>query len=289
MNPSIGLALGVIAASFSSLFIKLSDAPTLTVAFYRLTLTVILLMPYTLYKHGKEISALSKNDIFKGVMSGVFLALHFVTWFASLNYTTVASSTVLVTTQPIFVVIGSYIFFKEKIPLMALVGGAIALAGGMYIGLSDFTADGKALLGDALALAGAIAVSGYFLFGRFLRKNLSLLPYVLLVYGSGSVVLFISMLVTDTNFIGYAFKDYALFLALAVVCTIFGHTVFNWALKYIKAPVVSVAILGEPIGASVWAALLLSEYPSWNQVVGAAIILLGLLVFTRAMLKYSDN
>lgn len=288
MNPYLALTLGVVAASFSSLFIKLSDATPLAIAFYRLLFTVILLTPYTFFKHYRELKSLSRKNVLLGLLSGVFLALHFETWFASLKYTTVASSTVLVATQPIFVVIGSYVFFKERVTRRALLGGAIALAGSMYIGITDFDVNGKALFGDMLAIIGAIAVSGYFLFGRHLRKELSLMPYVFLVYCSGTIVLFLSMLLTKTNFTGYPLKAYMLFFALAIICTIFGHTVFNWALKYIKAPVVSVAILGEPLGASVWAALLLKEYPTANQAVGGMFILIGLSVFTLAMLKYEE-
>lgn len=284
MNPYLGITLGVVAASFSSLFIKLSHAPFMAIAFYRLSFTFIILMPYTLYKYRTELAKLSSKEIYRGIMAGVFLAIHFLTWFASLQYTTVASSTVLVTTQPIFAVIGSFYFFHEKIPFGSMLGGAIALAGGIFIGITDFKVSGSALFGDILALTGAVAVSGYFLFGRYLRRSLSLLPYVLLVYGSGTIVLLFGMIISGTKFLGYSTLDYSLFLALAVICTIFGHTVFNWALKYIKAPVVSIAILGEPIGASFWAALVLKEYPSLSQIVGGIIILIGLGIFTRSML-----
>lgn len=286
MNPYLGLALAVLSVSFSSLFIKLAHAPSLVIAFYRIFFTVLILAPYTIYKHHAEFKELHKKEVFLAIISGAFLALHLVTWFLSLEYTTVASSTVLVTTQPIFVVIGSYIFFQEKIPFKALFGGIIALLGSIFIGVTDFTISGNALWGDILALIGAIAVSGYFLFGRHLRKRLSLLPYVLIVYASGVVVLFVCMLFTKTSFIGYGFNDYGLFLALAIICTIFGHTVFNWALKYIKAPIVSIAILGEPIAASLWVATILvpHEYPSVTQGIGGAIILIGLALFTKVLI-----
>lgn len=287
MNPYFGLALGVLAASFSSLFIKLADAPSLVIAFYRILFTFLILAPYTIYKFRAEFKALRPKEVLQAIMSGAFLALHFVTWFSSLNYTTVASSTVLVTTQPIFVVLGSYVFFREKIPLKAMFGGLIALLGSIFIGLSDFSISGTALWGDTLALIGAVAVSGYFLFGRHLRKKVSLMPYVLMVYASGSLVLLVCMLFTRTSFFGYGMQDYSLFLALAIVCTIFGHTVFTWALKYIKAPIVSIAILGEPIAASLWVATILvpHEYPSLTQVIGGSIILIGLALFTRVLMK----
>jgi drug/metabolite transporter (DMT)-like permease len=213
--------------------------------------------------------------------SGVFLALHFVTWFTSLRYTSVASSVVIVTTQPVFVVIGSWLFFREKVPRLALMGGALALSGSVVIGAGDFQIGMEAFVGDLLALAAAIMVSGYLLLGRRLRASVELSGYTFVTYGASSLVLVLASLATATPFQPYSPRDWLLFLALAGICTVMGHTVFNWVLRYVQASVVAVSILGEPIGAIVWASIFLGESPTGRQLLGGSLIFLGLLIFTR--------
>lgn len=281
INPYLAVLAGVLAVSFSAVFVRLSEAPALMIATYRLLFTFLLLAPFTLAKYYRELTQLSLKQVALACMSGIFLALHFATWFVSLNYTSVASSVVLVTTQPIFVVIGSYLFFHEKVSTKALWGGALALLGSIYIGATDFQVGGQALFGDFLALTAAILVSGYLIIGRKLRAEISLSSYTFCTYGASSLTLIIASYLTHTPFGPYPLHEWALFGALAVVCTIGGHTVFNWALKYVQASVVAVSILGEPLGAILWASLFLHETPTLRQSLGGLIILLGLFVFTR--------
>lgn len=285
INPYVAVLAGVLAVSFSALFVRLSAAPALIIATYRLLFTFLLLAPFTLVRHYRDLTQLSLRQVGLACISGIFLALHFATWFVSLNYTSVASSVVLVTTQPIFVVIGSYLFFHEKISTKALWGGALALSGSIYIGATDFQVGGQAFLGDLLALAAAILVSGYLLIGRKLRAEINLPSYTFYTYGTSSLTLIVASYLTQTSFGPYPLQEWALFGALAVVCTIGGHTVFNWALKYVQASVVAVSILGEPLGAILWASLFLHETPTLRQSIGGLIILLGLFVFTR----YANN
>jgi len=289
VNPYLAVIFGVVAVSFSSLFVKLSEAHSFIIAFYRLFFTFIILLPLAWGEKVEGLRQISLRDGLLAVLSGVFLALHFITWFISLQYTSVASSVVLVTTQPIFVVIGSFLLFGEKIGAKALAGGAIALFGSILIGAADFQYGGRALLGDILALTGAVMVSGYLIIGRILRARISLTVYTFLVYGSSSIVLGVASGIANRSFYPYRVKEWLLFLALALVCTILGHTVFNWALGYVQATVIAIGVLGEPVGAIVWAMLFLGETPTLRQLISAAIILLGLYIFTKTSEKSRES
>ncbi|MCL4441515.1 MAG: DMT family transporter [Firmicutes bacterium] len=280
-NPYLAVFFGVIAVSFSSLFVKLSQADAFVIAFYRLFLTFLILLPFAWREKTQELRRIPLRDLFLGVLSGLFLATHFITWFISLRYTSVASSVVLVTTQPIWVVIGSFLLFKEKIGTKAMIGGAIALLGSILIGAADFHFGGRALEGDILALVGAVAISGYLIIGRRLRTRLSLSVYTFLAYGSASLALAGVVVLAGKSFYPYPPREWLLFFSLAVVCTIFGHTVFNWVLKYVQASVVAIGVLGEPVGAIVWASVFLAEHPSPRQIVAASIIIIGLYIFIK--------
>ncbi|MBV5341144.1 MAG: DMT family transporter [Deltaproteobacteria bacterium] len=281
VNPYLAVLVGVFAVSFSALFVRLTTAPALIIATYRLLFTFLALAPYALYSYRPEILALPGKQRALAAASGLCLALHFVTWFTSLRYTSVASSVVLVTTQPVFVVIGSWIFFKERISRLAMMGGALALCGSVIIGAADFQIGRDALIGDLLALSAAVLVSGYLLIGRRLRGGVSLPVYTFYTYGSSALVLILASLATSTPFAPYPPRDWIIFLALALVCTVVGHTIFNWVLRYVQASVVSVSVLGEPLGAILWASVFLREYPTLRQTVGAGFIFGGLFIFTR--------
>jgi len=281
INPYLAVLAGVFAVSFSALFVRLTAAPALIIATYRLLITFAVLAPYALLRHRHELTTLSWRGRGLASASGLCLALHLVTWFASLRYTSIASSVVLVTTQPVFVVIGSWIFFREKISRLAMLGGGLALLGSFIIGAADFQIGRDALWGDLLALTAAILVSGYLLIGRRMRGGIVLPVYTFYTYGSSALVLIIASLATGTPLAPYSSRDWILFFAIAIICTVIGHTVFNWALRYVQASVVSVSVLGEPLGAILWASIFLREYPTLRQAIGACFIFGGLFIFTR--------
>lgn len=289
-NPYLAVLLAVVAAAFSAIFTKLASAPPLAIAFYRLAFTVLLLAPLALNAAGRtELKGIKGRDLGLAALAGAFLALHFTVWITSLNYTSVASSTVLVTMHPLFVVAGGYLFLKERLGGRSLAGAALTLAGSVLIGVNDFQAGGQALWGDVLAFSGAFFVAVYVLIGRSLRGRLSLFPYVFLVYGTSAVTLLLFNAVTGTPLYPYPGQDWLWFLALAVVPTIFGHTVFNWALRYVKAAVVSVSILGEPVGATILAYFIFRETPGLLQLLGGAIIICGLYIFITASGKSEED
>lgn len=281
VNPYLAILAGVVAVSFSALFVRLSSAPPLITAAYRLLFTFLLVAPYTLIRHRRELFAMKPRELLFAGVSGVFLALHFATWFTSLNYTTIASSVVIVTTQPVFVVIGSWIFFRERISRLGVIGGCLALCGSFIIGAGDFRLGMEAFYGDLLALLAAILVSGYMIIGRKIRSNVSLSAYTFVVYGSAAATLVLTGLVSSLPFAPYAPKEWLLFFALALVCTVGGHTIFNWVIRYVPASTVAVSILGESLGAIVWGALFLGEYPGVRQILGGGIIFAGLYLFAR--------
>jgi len=285
INPYLAILVGVFAVSFSSILVRICSAPPLIIAAYRLIFTFCFLAPFSLTGGASSLRGMSGRQIALAAASGVFLALHFVTWFTSLKYTSIASSVVLVTTQPLFVVLGSFIFFRERVPRKALYGGLLAFAGSLVIGATDFQVGQRAFLGDLIALFAAVMVSGYLLLGRKLRGDVELTGYTFVTYGASSLTLVLAALVSRQPFYPYPGRDWLLFVALALVCTVMGHTVFNWVLRYVQASVVSVSVLGEPLGAILWAAVFLGETPTPRQAVGGALIFSGLFLFTRVTAK----
>lgn len=280
LNPYLILVLGVIGISFGSIFTRLATVPPLVIAFYRLALTVLLLAPFLLRSSGiAELKMMSRSELALAALSGAFLAIHFAVWNTSLNYTSIASATVLVSLHPLFVISLGYLFLKEKITPAGFVCAAIALAGSVLIGFGDFRLGGDALRGDLLAFVAAFLEAGYLLIGRSLRKRLSLIPYVLVVYSSAALFLLVFNLLTRTPLYPYSPKDWLCFFALAAVPTICGHTVFNWALRYVKAALVSISILGEPVGATLLGILIFREIPGAVQVCGGILVIAGLALF----------
>lgn len=285
----LALIVGIAAVSTAAIFVKLSDAPSSIIAFYRLLFAFIIVAFPTLLFNKKEFAVLTKKDILYSVFSGIFLAFHFITWFASLKYTSVASSVVLVTLQPIFAMFGVYFFFKEKIAKVGVIGAILAVIGSIIIGWGDFKIGGQALYGDFLAILGAIFVTGYWLFGQLLRKKVSVLVYAFLVYGASTITLLLYNLALNLDFTGYSAYNWKLFLGLAIIPTIFGHTIFNWAIKYISAATISVTILAEPIGAIILAYIFLDEVITSTQLIGGAVIFTGIVIYLVFTNKGKSN
>lgn len=270
------VAAAVVAVSFSGVLVRLSQAPPETLAFYRLTLALVVLLPVSLTRQRREAyRRLAARDWGLGLLAGVFLALHYVTWFASLRFTSVLSSTVLVTLQPFFVLLLGFLLWGRRIPARAGAGLLLALAGGFLIGGGQLDWDHSSTRGDLLAVLAAALVSVYLVVGEIQRPRQDLLTYVCLVYGSAAVVLGLLAWARGTPLVGFPAREWWLFAGLAAGPTLLGHTLFNWALAYVPASRISVAILGEPVGATVWAWLFLGEVPAAVQLAGACLILGG--------------
>jgi drug/metabolite transporter (DMT)-like permease len=274
------LPIGMIAASTASIFIKLCDAPALIIATYRMVFASLILMPYAFYK--KTGRGWARSDIRWFVLSGLLLGLHFVFWIASLKYTSVASSVVLVSTHPIFVGLGASLFLKERLGMNLILGIILSVLGSGLISYGDMALSKEALMGDGLALLGAMAASGYFLVGRKMRKNQDLFSYIFPVYSTAGFVLIVLSLISQKPFFGYSPSTYLLLLLLALIPQLIGHTAFNWALKYLPASMVSITILGEPVGSTILAYFILSEGLTTWKVTGGILILVGILIALRS-------
>jgi len=281
-RPYVALVLGLLVVPWAAILIRLAAAPALVTGAYRLALASLILTPLALWRNSTEMAQLTRRDWLLLAASGVCLGLHFATWISSLSYTSVASSVVLVTTSPFFVGLGARFLLRERVPAVMFVGAALAVVGGALIGWGDVAVSGRALWGDVLALAGALAASVYYLIGRSLRQHMSLLAYVTPVYWVAALVLTGAALSARQKLVGYSTPVYLLFLLLALGPQVVGHSSLNWALRYLSSTFVTATVLAEPIGSTILAYWLLRETVSLSKLVGGAIILAGLYICARA-------
>jgi drug/metabolite transporter (DMT)-like permease len=269
------LVLGITAVSFASILIRWCPAPALSIAFYRLLFASLFFGMFTGKQALREWRAMSPRMFSLGVISGIALAVHFATWITSLFYTSVASSVVLVSTSPIFVALGSRFVLREPTRPALFAGLFVAIIGAAMIAFADADGGRDSIWGDLLAVVGAVSVSVYFLAGRILRRQLGTAAYAMMSYSTAALVLFFTALLLQAPLTGFSYQIFGLFVLIALVPQVIGHTSFNWALKHLSAPMVSVLMLGEPIGASILAYLLLGEKISGWTLAGGVTTLLG--------------
>ncbi|KAF0996238.1 DMT family transporter [Geobacillus sp. TFV-3] len=272
------LFIGALAVSTSAIFVKWSQAPSAVIAFYRLFLAVAIMTPLFL-RHRSELRGISWRDWLFSLCSGVLLAFHFILWFESLDYTSVASSVVLVAMQPLFAFAGGALFFRERLTVAAFGSAVLAIIGSVLISWGDFRVSGEALYGDGLALLSCAFVTAYWLFGQEVRQRLLLVTYTYIVYGISAAVLWLYAMLFRLSLTAYQLTDWLCFLALAVIPTLLGHSVMNWAVKWVSASTVSMAILFEPIGASALACWLFGEPIRPFQWIGGIFILAGIALY----------
>jgi drug/metabolite transporter (DMT)-like permease len=271
------LTTGVIAVSFSAIFIREAHAPALTVALYRNAFSAALVVPVALARRRRELRTLTRGQVVIALGSGALLAVHFGTWIASLSYTTIAASVVLVTASPILVAAASARLFGERTGRTALIGILAGVVGAAVVSGGDlFVLSPRAAGGDLLAVAGAVAAAGYFVAGRRLRQDVSLLTYVALVYTTCAMLLWPAALISGARLTGFPARTWGLFVLMALVPQMLGHTVFNYLLRHLEVTVVAVAVMGEPVGASLLAVAFFGEVPPWTAAVGGALILAGI-------------
>jgi len=287
-SPYAAIAVAIVAVSFASIFIRLSESSPLVIAAYRLMFATIMVAPFALARQRQELSKLGTRDILLMIGIGGVLATHFALWITSLKVegVSVASSVVLVTSHPILVAVVSHMVLKERVNSVTAAGIAIGLAGVTLIAVGDYGLSASTLGGDLLAFGGGIMAGVYLLAGRRFRQRISLLTYVFVVYASAAFFLIVAAFVTDDmRPSGDLWRELGLFAAMALVSQIGGHTLYNWALKYVTAPVVSVSLVGEPIGASILAWLLLGETPGVLVVFGGLAAVCGIYLTVRGQSK----
>ncbi len=272
------LTLGVASISFAAIFIKLCQAPALSIAAYRMAIAAVFFLLLTVFQRRPVVRGLSNRQRRLVFLGGCFLALHFSLWISSLERTSVASSVVLVTTNPIFVAVGSVLFLRERVNGFLVAAILLTVGGAVVIGVHDFQVESTQLFGDILALLAAVGGSGYWLTGRTLRRHIDAIQYAVLVYGIAAILLIVIALLSGAPFTGFRRLDYLYFFLLALVPQIIGHTSINWALRFLSASFVAIAILGEPIGSTILAYFILGESVTLIKILGGAVIILGIFI-----------
>ncbi|MGI6367931.1 MAG: DMT family transporter [Anaerolineae bacterium] len=272
------LLAGILAVSTSSILIRLADAPPLVVGTWRLLLATLFLTPWALPSARREWRALSPADRRALAGSGVALAIHFIAWIYSLSMTTVASSTMLVSTNPIFVGLATRYILRERVSRTMVLAIGLTLLGSAIVGYGDINLSPMALLGDGLALLGAVAGSAYILLGQTVRKKVSTLTYIWPCYGLAGTILLLVSLAARQPLLHVSPATTGVFVLLALVPQILGHSAFNWALGHFRSLLVTVALLGEPVGATLLAWLVLSEPPASLFFLGGPLILAGIFL-----------
>jgi drug/metabolite transporter (DMT)-like permease len=298
LSPYLALFFAILAASSASIFITKAqgDVESLAIAAWRLSLATILLAPLTLIKRAKEFRKINRKQWALIILAGLFLALHFACWVSSLRYTTLASSVILVATSPLWMALLAPIFLHEKLTKWFIIGLSIAFTGSVIVGLSaectwvngaiscqlfQKVFSGQMVLGNVLALLGAIFSACYFMVGRVVRGDISIEIYAFIVYGVAAVILLGLVAGFKERMVGFSPENYIWLVALAIIPQIIGHSTFNWALKYIQASMVSLALLGEPVGSILLAFLFLKKVPTMLEVLGGLCILVGVYLATR--------
>ncbi|CAM4236157.1 DMT family transporter [Paenibacillus typhae] len=275
------MLVGIVAISFSAIFIKWSSAPASVQGMYRLLFTSLLMLPFA-RPYSAAAFALKKKDWLLLGFSGFMLALHFLLWMGSLKFTSVASSTMIMALEPVFIMIGSYVLYKEKSTKSAILGLGIAIFGTVFIGWGDIGLSADNIKGDLLSVGGTVAVSVHMMVGQRLVSRMPSYLYSLIVFISASFVFAVYNLAAGIPFFDYPPKEWGIFVLLAIVPTVFGHILFNWLLQYVSATTVSMNILGEPVGASILAFLLLGEKLNGLQWAGGILVMGGLAVYLYA-------
>lgn len=272
---------GVLAISTAAIWVKLADAPSSVMAFYRLFIAAVVLLPFLVLNKNcrNELKGIRKVQVIQIAAAGGFLALHYVLWFESLNFTSTASSTVIVCLQPLFSLAIERFILKKRIRPMAMLGCVIALSGCFIIGFGDFHIGGRSLFGDILAFVAAGIIALYFFIGENVRQEMSAITYSTTCYFVSAFVLIIYILLKKDALLGYTHTSWMAFFGIALIATVGGQFIFNLLLKKLPASAVTMSIVGEPIGTCILAYFILHEVITFQQLIGIIVILLGIILF----------
>ena len=287
---SVVLVCAVLGVSLSGPLVRLSEAHPVAIAVWRVTFSLgIIAVPLVLTGSWRQLIQLDPRSYAIAAAGGVMLALHFWSWNSSVELTTIAASVVLVNIQPLIVAGLSVLWLRESPTRQQWLGIGIAMLGAFVVVLPDLSSGGgltwrgRAALGDALAVLGAITAACYYVVGRRLRATLDLWAYVALVYGACLMALLVIAAMADVRLAPYPRREFEIFALLALGPMLLGHTGMNWALRYARAYQVNIVLLGEPIGATLLAAMLpgIREHPTGYTLLGGALVLAGILLAER--------
>ena len=278
----LAVLLGVAGVSLSAVLVRWSTAPSLILVLYRVGMAAALLAPYTLLRHREELRALARREVLLCLASGAFLGLHFAAYFESLRYTSIASSVVLVDTEVLFVALGTVLVLRQRLSGRAWLAVALAFGGSVVIAMADTAVGPDAVRGDIIALSGSLCMAVYTMIGAVCRKNISTTVYTFLVYCSAALTVLVIALFSGLPLAGYGAENVLTAFGMAVFCTLLGHSVFSWGLKYLPPAFISTAKLLEPVFASVWGLALFGERPGGLTLLGGAVIIAGVALYGRA-------
>src|SRR5213083_593856 len=282
MSPLLVLIVAVLATTYAGPIVRIAAAPALAIAFWRLCLVLPVTGALAWGERRRERSAPLSFVLMS--CSGLLLAIHFWSWIASLRFTTVASSVVLVSLKPVFAWGLAAAWLREQPTRPEAWGIALAVSGASLIGVADARLSLGALGGDGLALLGAVTGAGYYVIGRRVRQTVGIWRYATGVYATAAVALALLALARHMPLSGFAGRDWSVFGAMAAGPMLVGHTGMNYALRHFRATTVNVAALGEPVGASViaWLVPSIHEVPRPPTVVGGLLVLLGIALSLRS-------
>ncbi len=282
MRVYLGVGVGVLSMSLAAIFIRLADAPPLTVAAYRMGIAAIVVGVMAGVAARHQFVTIRRPDLLLLVASGVFLAAHFALWITSLSHTSVASSVLFVTTTPIFVAVAGHYYLSDRLGWLTTAAVIVSIAGGVIIAAGDWAEGERHLYGDALALAGAVAVAGYLLVGRRVRSSIPTLPYIAVVYAVAAVVLIVGAVGSGSQMLGLPPESYFWMAVAALVPQVIGHSLINWALGHWPAVNITLAVRAEPVIAALAAIPVLGEIPAWTVIPGGALLLVGAYLAIRS-------
>lgn len=280
-RPYVVLAFALLAVSLAAIFIRLADAPGVVIATYRMVIASLTILPVSL--QALKRSSLTRRNLSYAVLAGIFLGLHFATWISSLSLTSVAASVSLVASQPLWVALLGWLFLKQPPSFLVLLGAMLAVTGGAVISFSDFGAGTTSLLGNTLAIIGAIGGAAYLLLGRAAQRHgLTLNSYVGIAYSTAAIVLLPWPLIFGHSYTDYSLPTFGWIIVLALIPQLVGHTGINYAMKYLSPTLVATLLLLEPLGASLFALILFGELPTLTTALGALILLSGVAMTVRS-------
>lgn len=273
--------LGVAGVSLSALFVRWSTAPSLVLALYRMAFSAALLAPVAAVRREEFFRDLPRREALLSLLSGAFLGLHFACYFEALRWTSIASAVVLVDAEVLFVALATALILRKKLSGRAWLAVTLAFGGSAAVALADTAAGTNPLRGNLFALSGALCMAVYTMLGAACRRRLSTTVYTWLVYLSAAGTLLLTALASRRPLTGWGTENLLTALGMAVFCTLLGHSVFSWGLKYLPPAFIATAKLLEPVFASVWGLLLFGEEPGLQVLLGGGVILAGVALYSR--------
>ena len=272
---------GVVGISAAAVLVRWSTAPSMVLVLYRMTIAVLLLLPSVLLKGRGELKSMTKKEWLLTVAAGCCLGLHFSAFFESLRHTSIASAVLLSDVEVLFTALGSILIFRKKLNRQCWLAVALALIGAALVALADSGGE-SSLWGNALALGSTFLLALYTMIGASVRSRISNTTYTFVAYGCAAVTVLVISLVSGTPLTGYGVNNWLTALGMAVLCTLLGHSVFTWGLKYLPPAYISTVKLLDPVFSALWGLLLFAEKPSLQVIVGGVIVIVGVFLYGRA-------